>query len=224
MANVSGELPSSGQAPKLTLNDTSNLSALIVVTFLKDILEEHYYEGLVKGITDQKRFRELTERENIRNMVQKVTGKLKAIMAKFPESNVTSVRQRCSRLDIHQANASAKYHVTAQHLFHDGITWGRLALFYSFTASFCVYVAESQMEDLVDSTIEWCLALQHSRLDPWILQSHGWDGFVEYADKALGEKPQVNEDDETHFHFSGKLVAAAAVIGAAALASFFGSR
>lgn len=202
-----------------TKSKLENVSAAVTYEFLSRVLEERSYKPLADKMAT-KMLEELVCDPIDRKRVKEAAVLLQKLTEAFPDAGIENMTQQCERLDIHHANAGRKYNVTVQHLFSDGITWGRVTLFYSFSIGFALHVADRQMDELVNSVRTWSVQVMNNKVNPWIHTNGGWESFIVFANKALSGK---KDEDSTH-SLGGKLLTAAAVVGVAAIAGFFAVR
>jgi hypothetical protein len=187
--------------------------------FILEMVEGTEYQVSVERIICKESVDREIESSTARELIKQVVTKLKLLIEAFPDANLSSMTEQCRRLDIQHANAKTKYNLTVQQLFHDGITWGRVTLFYAFSVGFLVHVLQRDMGHLVNSVLTWSQGIFRSKLNPWIEQSGGWENFLEFANRAV----EGNGGDQVN-GLGGKLLAAAAVLGIAALAGILVGR
>ena len=156
-----------------TKSKLENVSAAVTYEFLSRVLEERSYKPLADKMAT-KMLEELVCDPIDRKRVKEAAVLLQKLTEAFPDAGIENMTQQCERLDIHHANAGRKYNVTVQHLFSDGITWGRVTLFYSFSIGFALHVADRQMDELVNSVRTWSVQVMNNKVNPWIHTNGGW--------------------------------------------------
>ena len=169
MASVSAASYENG-----TKKSLENRSAVITSCFLARVLEQRNYTLLAERLLDKKVLEQVVSNPLEKKQVEEAASLLQRLTEAFPDANIENMTQQCERLDIHHANAGRKYNLTVHHLFGDGITWGRVTLFYAFSIGFALHVADRQMDELVNSVMTWSIQVMHSKLNPWIHANGGW--------------------------------------------------
>lgn len=155
-----------------------NHSAVITSYFLSRVLEQRSYKPLAERMLNKKMLEQVVSDPVAKKQVEEAATLLQRLTEAFPDANIESMTQQCERLDIHHANAGSKYNLTVQHLFGDGITWGRVTLFYAFSIGFALHVADRQMDELVNSVMTWSMQVLQNKLNPWIHANGGWVSSV----------------------------------------------
>ena len=156
-----------------TKKKLENVSAAVTCEFLSRVLEERSYKPLADKMA-KKMLEELVCDPIDRKRVKDAAVLLQKLTEAFSDAGIENMTQQCERLDVHHANARQKYSTTVQHLFSDGITWGRVTLFYSFSIGFALHVADRQMDELVNSVQTWSVQVMNNKVNPWIHANGGW--------------------------------------------------
>lgn len=151
-----------------------NRTAIITMQFLAQVLKERKYEFLADKMMNNKALEEIISNPQERKQVEEAATLLQKLTEAFTDASIENMIQQCERLDVHHANAGRKYNMTVQHLFSDGITWGRVTLFYAFSIGFALHVADRQMDELVNSVATWSIQVMHSKVNHWIHANGGW--------------------------------------------------
>ena len=157
-----------------TKKKLENRSAIITIHFLARVLKERNYESLANKMMNSKALEEMLSDPRERKQVEQAATLLQKLTETFTDASIENMTQQCERLDVHHANARRMYNVTVQHLFSDGITWGRVTLFYAFSIGFALHVADRQMDELVNSVTTWSIQVMQSKINPWIHANGGW--------------------------------------------------
>lgn len=149
-------------------------SAAITMLYFSQCLEQWNYKVLADRSKDKKELEVLVGGPVELKLVEEVAELLQKLTETFPDAGVENMTQQCERLDVHHANARRKYDLTVKHLFNDGITWGRVTLFYAFSTGFALHVVDRQMDELVDSVATWSVQQMKSKVNQWIHENGGW--------------------------------------------------
>lgn len=81
-------------------------------------------------------------------------------------------------------NVHREYTIVANMLFEDEISWGRIAVFHLFSASYCIYaIQQGIQEEIVESVCGWTIHYLHRELKCWLLE-HPWDQFANDTKKV----------------------------------------
>lgn len=158
-----------------TKKKLEKMSAAVTYEFLSQVLEQRSYKPLADKMAT-KMMEEILSDPKDRKLVKEAAVLLQKLTEAFPDAGIENMTQQCERLDVHHANAGRKYNLTVQHLFSDGITWGRVTLFYSFSIGFALHVADRQMDELVNSVKTWSVQVMNNKVNPWIHANGGWVG------------------------------------------------
>ena len=157
-----------------TKKKLDNMSAGVTCEFLSRVLKERSYKPLADEMATKTVLEEILSDQIDRKRVKDAAVLLQKLTEAFPDAGIENMTQQCERLDVHHANARQKYSTTVQHLFSDGITWGRVTLFYSFSIGFALHVADRQMDELVNSVQTWSVQVMNNKVNPWIHANGGW--------------------------------------------------
>ena len=157
-----------------TKKKLDNMSAGVTCEFLSRVLKERSYKPLADEMATKTVLEEILSDQIDRKRVKDAAVLLQKLTEAFPDAGIENMTQQCERLDVHHANAKQKYSLTVQHLFNDGITWGRVTLFYSFSIGFALHVADRQMDELVNSVQTWSVQVMNNKVNPWIHANGGW--------------------------------------------------
>ncbi|XP_037372845.1 apoptosis regulator BAX-like [Talpa occidentalis] len=66
----------------------------------------------------------------------------------------------------------------ACHIFSDGITWDRVALFFYVVSKVALKAVIEDKEMLINPIVGWALGFLRKRLLTWIQEQGGWDGLL----------------------------------------------
>nr|QHX41455.1 Bcl-2-like protein [Halisarca dujardinii]QIZ30870.1 Bcl-2-like protein [Halisarca dujardinii] len=197
----------------------TDTATLIVMKLVLEIVEDTEYQESVETVINKRTVASDIDSSANKDLIYVVVKKLRLLVEAFQESQLPSLLEQCDRLNVTHANARTRYNLTVQQLFHDGVTWGRVVLFCAFSVGYLVHVVRRDMAHLSDSVIKWTVGVFKSKLDPWIEQSGGWENFSAFADRVL-----AGSEGEQGSGLGGRLLAAAAVLGIAALAGLIVGR
>ena len=107
-------------------------------------------------------------------MFQEVSNMLYEIADLFENARVEELVKKCERLRLNSGNLYNHFTKTISTLLDDGITWGKVVMFFSFAVSFAIYLCTNEMSHLAGRVCVWTAQDLQNRIQPWIDVNGGW--------------------------------------------------
>ena len=105
---------------------------------------------------------------------QEVPNMLFEIADLFENARVEELVKKCERLHLNSGNLYSNFTETISVLLDDGLTWGKVVMFFSFAVSFAIYLCINEMSHLAGRVCVWTAQDLQNRLQPWIDVNGGW--------------------------------------------------
>ena len=105
---------------------------------------------------------------------QEVTNMLFEVTDLFENARVEELVQKCERLHLNSGNLYSHFTKTISTLLDNGITWGKVVVFFSFAVSFAIYLCTNEMSHLAGRVCAWTAQDLKSRIQTWIDVNGGW--------------------------------------------------
>ena len=105
---------------------------------------------------------------------QEVPNMLFEIADLFEDARVEEMVKKCERLRLNSGNIYAQFTGTITTLLDNGLTWGKVVVFFSFAVSFAIYLCTHDMSHLAARVCVWAAQVLQNRLQPWIDENGGW--------------------------------------------------
>ena len=105
---------------------------------------------------------------------QEVPNMLFEIADLFENARVEELVKKCKRLRLNSGNLYNHFTETISTLFDNGITWGKVVMFFSFAVSFAIYLCTNEMSHLAGRVCVWTAQDLQNRIQPWIDINGGW--------------------------------------------------
>ena len=107
-------------------------------------------------------------------VLQEVPNMLFEIADLFENARVEELVKKCERLRLNSGNLYSHFTETISILLDDGITWGKVIMFFSFAVSFAIYLCTNEMSHLAGRVHFWTTQNVQNRIQPWIDVNGGW--------------------------------------------------
>ena len=107
-------------------------------------------------------------------VLQEVPSLLFEIADLFENARVEELVKKCERLRLNSGNLYNHFTETISTLLDDGITWGKVVMFFSFAVSFAIYLCTNEMSHLAGRVCVWTAQDLQNRIQPWIDVNGGW--------------------------------------------------
>ena len=92
----------------------------------------------------------------------------------FEDARVEKLVKKCEKLNLNSSNLRSNFRKTIDVLLDDGITWGKVVVFFSFAVSFAIYLCTNKMSHLASQVSMWAAQDLQNRIQPWIDANGGW--------------------------------------------------
>ena len=106
--------------------------------------------------------------------LQEVPNMLFEIADLFEDARVEELVKKCERLRLNSGNLYGQFIGTITTLLDDGLTWGKVIVFFSFSVSYTIYLCTNEMSHLAARVGRWAAQVLQDRLVPWIVENGGW--------------------------------------------------
>ena len=111
---------------------------------------------------------------------QEVSNMLFEIADLFENARVEELVKKCERLRLNSGNLYSNFTETISVLLDNGLTWGKVVMFFSFAVSFAIYLCINEMSHLAGRVCVWTAQDLQNRLQPWIDVNGGWVSSYSY--------------------------------------------
>ena len=112
---------------------------------------------------------------------QEVANMLFEIADLFENARVEELVKKCERLRLNSGNLYSHFTETISVLLDDGLTWGKVVMFFSFAVSFAIYLCINEMSHLAGRVCVWAAQDLQNRIQPWIDVNGGWVSTAKYT-------------------------------------------
>ena len=94
----------------------------------------------------------------------------------FENTRVEELVKKCGKLHLNSGNLYSHFTKTISTLLDDGITWGKVVMFFSFAVSFAIYLCTNGMSHLAGRVCVWTAQHLQNRIhcQAWIDVNGGW--------------------------------------------------
>ena len=92
----------------------------------------------------------------------------------FEDARVESLIPRVERLRLNNGNLYSQYMSTITKLLDNGLSWGKVVVFFAFSVSVAIFLCTHELEKLAARVCVWAAQVLESRLQPWIDANKGW--------------------------------------------------
>ena len=145
---------------------------------LSVVLTQHYfnlvYQKYGTPIPEDASWKELPSLNGHARILQEVSNMLFEVADMFEDARVEELVKKCERLNLNSGNLYAQFNATITTLLDNGLSWGKVVVFFSFAVSFAIYLCTNDMSDLAARVCVWAAQILQSRLQPWIEENGGW--------------------------------------------------
>lgn len=117
---------------------------------------------------------EIVSANGYTRLLQEVPNMLFEIADLFEDARVEELVKKCERLRLHSGNIYSEFTGTISTLLDNGLTWGKVVVFFSFAVSFAIYLCTNDMSHLAARVCVWAAQVLQNRLQPWINENGGW--------------------------------------------------
>jgi len=119
---------------------------------------------------------EITELPNglTRQILMEVPYTLVELANMFDDSRVESLIPKVERLRLNNGNLHSQYMGTISALLDNGLSWGKVVVFFAFSVSVAIFLCTHELEHLAARVCVWAAQVLESRLQPWIDANKGW--------------------------------------------------
>ena len=107
-------------------------------------------------------------------MCQEISNMLFEIVDLFENARVEELVKKCERLRLNSGNLYSHFTNTINTLLDNGLTWGKVVMFFSFAVSFTIYLCTNEMSHLAGRVCVWTAQDLQNRIQPWIDVNGGW--------------------------------------------------
>ena len=107
-------------------------------------------------------------------VLQEVPDTLFEIADLFENARVEELVKSCERFRPSSANLYSHFTKTISTLLDNGLTWGKVVMFFSFAVSFAIYLCTNEMSHLAGRVCVWTAQDVQNRIQPWIDVNGGW--------------------------------------------------
>ena len=76
--------------------------------------------------------------------------------------------KKCETLRLNSGNLYNHFTKTITVLLENGLTWGKIIVFFSFAVSFAIYLCTNEMSHLTGRVCIWAVQDVQNRIQPWI--------------------------------------------------------
>jgi len=92
----------------------------------------------------------------------------------------THMNNSIAGINVTPETAKATFIQVALEIFKDGLSWGRIAVFFYFACKFGLLLMRQQAGDYFRQIIGWVAEFVSQRLADWISSRGGWSSIGEY--------------------------------------------
>ena len=92
----------------------------------------------------------------------------------FDDARVESMIPRVERLRLNNGNLYSQYMNTITQLLDNGLSWGKVVVFFAFSVSVAIFLCTHELDKLAARVCVWAAQVLESRLQPWIDANKGW--------------------------------------------------
>ena len=107
-------------------------------------------------------------------ILKEVPNMLFEITDLFENVRVEELIKKCETLRLNSGNLYNHFTKTITVLLDNGLTWGKIVVFFSFAVSFAIYLCTNEMSDLAGRVCVWTAQDVQNRIQPWIDVNGGW--------------------------------------------------
>ena len=107
-------------------------------------------------------------------ILQEVPNMLFEIADLFENVRVEELIKKCETLRLNSGNLYNHFTKTVTVLLDNGLTWGKIVVFFSFAVSFAIYLCTNEMSHLAGRVCVWAAQDVQNRIQPWIDVNGGW--------------------------------------------------
>ena len=112
--------------------------------------------------------------EDYTQISQEVSNMLFEIADLLENARVEELVKKCERLRLNSGNLYNHFTETIRVLLDNGLTWGKVVMFFSFAVSFAIYLCINEMSHLAGRVCAWTTQDLQNRIQPWIDVNGGW--------------------------------------------------
>lgn len=149
-----------------------NLSVVLIERYFNLVYLE--YGTLFPEDASWKEVEKTPSLNGLTRTLQEVPSILFKIADLFEDARVEELVKKCERLRLNSGNIHSRFMETITTLLDDGLSWGKVVVFFSFSVSFAIYLCTNEMSHLAARVCVWAAQILEDRLEPWVNQNGGW--------------------------------------------------
>jgi hypothetical protein len=100
----------------------------------------------------------------------------------FLEQNKAELIEMGNKLHMDNNTIYPAFKQVVEHLFANGISWGRIIALYAFGGNLAVQYMVKERSDLVVPIVEWTAIYMRNNVEKWVVNNGGYDTFVQIFD------------------------------------------
>ena len=153
------------------------------VNGLSVALTEHYFHMIFQkydvSFPEDVSWKEVDEFPSLNGheqIYQKTLNVVFELADLFEDARVEEMVKKCETLNLNSDNLYSHFTETINVLLDDGITWGKVVMFFSFAVSFAVYLCTTgnEMSHMAGQVSVWTAQDLQNRIQPWVDDNGGW--------------------------------------------------
>ena len=98
-------------------------------------------------------------------------------------------------------------------LLQDGVNWGRIVAFFSFSGALCMESIDKETQVLVSQSTTWMATYLNDHLESWIQENGGWDTSVKLCENTTTPASQKGQERFNSWSLTGMTSAGTALLG-----------
>ena len=147
-------------------------SAALTERYFKIVFQK--YGIAFPGDASSKEMNKIPSLNGHTRVLQEVPNMLFEIADLFENARVEELVKKCERLRLNSGNLYSNFTETISVLLDNGLTWGKVVMFFSFAVSFAIYLCINEMSHLAGRVCVWMAQDLRNRIQPWIEVNGGW--------------------------------------------------
>ena len=156
----------------MALSESVNLSVTLTERYFYMIFQK--YGIAIPEDASWKHMDEILQLNDHTRIMEEVPNMLFEITDLFENVRVEELVKKCERLHLNSGNLYSHFTKTISTLLDNGLTWGKIVVFFSFAVSFAIYLCTNEMSHLAGRVCVWTAQDLQSRIQPWIDVNGGW--------------------------------------------------
>uniref|UniRef100_A0A8B9X9C2 Apoptosis regulator Bcl-2 family BH4 domain-containing protein n=1 Tax=Bos mutus grunniens TaxID=30521 RepID=A0A8B9X9C2_BOSMU len=118
-----------------------------------------------------------------------------------------------SQLHITPGTAYQSFEQMMYELLQDGVNWGRIVAFFSFSGALCMESIDKETQVLVSQSTTWMATYLNDHLESWIQENGGWDTSVKLCENNTTTESQKGQERFNSWSLTGMTSAGTALLG-----------